>query len=197
MTPSSAGAPFWARATRSAHVLREGFPPSTGHFEREGQSRRQPKGRENSKRINLAPRVGFEPTSLWLTAGWKQSFGQPAPLQSRTPLACATNPSQQPAGCRRQLLRMARLHRHANIALTCQRKPLPLVARSPDRAYVDSYTYRSLPLNAGAPSRFEPRRPQEETEGSGSFANLVTSITALRTAVKKGNEESASYVAKN
>jgi hypothetical protein len=47
----------------------------------------------------------------------------------------------------------------ANIALTCRRKPLPLVARSPDRAYVESNSYRSLPLNAAWPSRFEPRRP--------------------------------------
>jgi DNA-binding transcriptional regulator YhcF (GntR family) len=37
-----------------AHVLREALSPSTGHFERWRRSRRQPQGRENSKRRNLA-----------------------------------------------------------------------------------------------------------------------------------------------
>jgi Putative PepSY_TM-like len=55
--------------------------------------------------------------------------------------------------------KIARQRRRANITLTCPRKPVPLVARSPDRAYVESNSYRSLPLNAGTPSRFEPRRP--------------------------------------
>jgi hypothetical protein len=43
LTPSAAGVPFWAHATRRAHALRGALSPSTGHFERQGQSRCQPK----------------------------------------------------------------------------------------------------------------------------------------------------------
>jgi hypothetical protein len=33
LTPSAAGTPFWAPATRGAHFLREALSPSIGHFE--------------------------------------------------------------------------------------------------------------------------------------------------------------------
>jgi hypothetical protein len=47
----------------------------------------------------------------------------------------------------------------ANIALSCWRNPLPLVARSPDRPYLDSASDVSLLLDAGAPCGFEPLVP--------------------------------------
>ena len=48
--------------------LREPNPPSIGHFRRAASTRRQPEVRRNSKWKDLAPQLGFEPTTLRLTA---------------------------------------------------------------------------------------------------------------------------------
>jgi hypothetical protein len=54
----------------------------------------------------------------------------------------------------------------ANMAQTSWGNYMPLVARSQNRAHVESNTCRSLPLPAGTTGSFEPRRPHCSDSGS-------------------------------
>ena len=67
VTPSAAGAPFRACAITAVPVRRGTLLPVSGQYWGCCLGRTQPRDQENSKRINLAPRLGFEPRTLWLT----------------------------------------------------------------------------------------------------------------------------------
>ena len=73
---------------------------------------------------------------------------------------------------------------------TCRGKPLPLVALSPNRAYVHSNTYSSLPPPAGRQFRFEPRRPSQPHSGSESCKHCAN-VTAVCVAARCHNVKSA------
>src|ERR1035438_9066851 len=104
-----------------------------------------------NKGVILAPQVGFEPTTLRLTAECSMRRGRTIFPEANVAERHNVSPEVSRTG-----------RRAANVQPR-QRLALPLVARSALDRVVESKGYRALPPGAGGGSAFKSRRPPADS----------------------------------